>query len=148
VSLTERVHGDLKTAMKARQGDRVSLLRMLLNDLNRAALDHDQPLADGDELAVVQRAVKQRKESADAFAQGNRPDLAERERAEAEMLRAYLPQELSDEELAQALAELMAETGASGPRDLGKVMGPLMKRFPGRLDGTRARQAALKALGG
>jgi len=148
VSLLSRIQEDVKTAMKAGEKARLGTLRMAVSELKRAAIDGRADLTDEQEVAILQRMLKQRKESIEAFQKGNRPDLVATEQAELEVLTAYLPEQVSDEELAAAVAEMVASTGASSPKDLGKIMGPLLKRFAGRLDGNRARAAVQAALGG
>jgi uncharacterized protein YqeY len=138
----------MKTAMRARDKERLGVLRMVIAELKKKAIDDRAPVDDAGEIAVLQKAVKQRREAAEAFEKGGRADSAATELREAEILLAYLPEQLSDDELAAAVKELIEQTGASGPADMGKLMGPLMKRFAGRLDGNRARalvQAALKS---
>jgi uncharacterized protein YqeY len=138
----------MKTAMRARDKERLGVLRMVIAELKKKAIDDRAPVDDAGEIAVLQKAVKQRREAAEAFETGGRADSAATELREAEILLAYLPEQLSDDELAAAVKELIEQTGASGPADMGKLMGPLMKRFAGRLDGNRARalvQAALKS---
>ena len=146
MSLIERLQGEIKTAMKAREAERLSTLRLTLSDLKKAELDTEDGLSEADEVAVIQRCVKQRHEAAEAFDKGGRAESAEKERSEAKMLETYLPAQLEESELEAAVAELVRETGASSPRDMGKLMGPLMKKFAGQLDGNRARQAVQKAL--
>lgn len=148
MSLKDRLTQDMKDAMKAQDKLRLGVVRMLLSELKKKAIDDRAELDDAAEIALVQKAVKQRREAAEAFDKGGRADSAEQERAEAAILEAYLPEQLSDEELSAAVKELVDETGASGPSDMGKLMGPLMKRFAGRLDGNRARQAVQAALKG
>src|SRR3954469_11133630 len=114
MSLTDTVKQDLATAMKAGERDRVSTLRLVLSELQKNAKE-----GDGDELAVLRRERKRRHESAGAFREGGRPELAEAEEAEASIIEAYLPAELSDEELRAIVAAAVAEAGAESPRDMG-----------------------------
>ena len=146
MSLIEKLQGEIKQAMKSRDAERLSTLRLTLSDLKKVELDQADGLTEADEIAVVQRCIKQRHEAAEAFDKGDRPEQAAKERAEAELLAKYLPAQLEDADLEAAVAELVNETGASSPRDIGKLMGPLMKKFAGQLDGNRARQAVQKAL--
>jgi uncharacterized protein YqeY len=146
MSLLERLSEDMKAAMRAREKQRLTVVRSLLAALKKEAIDARGPLDEAAEVAVVQRAVKQRIEAAEAFAKGGRDESAAAERAEAEILRAYLPAQLSEEDLLAAVREIVERTGATGPRDVGKVMGPLMGRFQGQVDGTRARAAVLSVL--
>jgi uncharacterized protein YqeY len=117
MTLADRVKQDLTSAMKAGEKDRVGALRLVLSELQKAAKDGGD-----DEVAVLRRERKRRQESAGAFRDGGRPELADAEEAEAEIISAYLPAELSDEELRGIVAEVVAETGASAPKDMGQVM--------------------------
>jgi uncharacterized protein YqeY len=148
MSLLDRLYADMKDAMKSGAKDRLNVLRMTISELKKEAIDGGATLTDAQEIEIVQRALKRRREAAEAFEKGGRPELASNELAEAAILTSYLPQQISDEELAAAVAALVAQTGASGPRDMGKVMGPLLAQNKGRLDGSRAKEAVLKALGG
>jgi len=148
MSLQERLSQDMKDAMKAKEKLRLGVVRMLLAEAKKKAIDDGKPLDEAAEIALVQRAVKQRREAAEAFEKGGRTESAATERAEAEILEGYLPAQLSDEDLAAEVADLVEKSGASGPGDIGKVMGPLMKKLAGRVDGNRARAAVQDALKG
>jgi uncharacterized protein YqeY len=141
VELADRVKQDLTAAMKAGEKDRVSALRLVLSELQKDAKE-----GDGDELAVLRRERKRRHESAAAFRDGGRPELAEAEEAEAQVIEAYLPAELSDDELRAIVAAAVAETGASSPKDMGQVMKASMGRVAGRADGKRVSALAQEAL--
>src|SRR3954453_1022411 len=117
MTLTERVKSDLATAMKAGDKDRVGTLRLVLSELQKAAKDGSD-----DELAVLRRERKRRHEAARAFRDGGREDLATGEEAEAELIEAYLPAELSDDELGRLVDDAVTSTGASSPQDMGAVM--------------------------
>ena len=145
--LIDQIQSEVKVAMKAREAERLSTLRMLLSELKRVALDQGKDLTEAEEIAVLTRSLKQRRESADAYEKADRPDQAAKERAEATLIQTYLPEPVSDEELAAAVAKVVADCGAESMRDMGKVMGPVMKLFPGRVDGNRAKQAVQAALG-
>jgi uncharacterized protein YqeY len=132
MSLTDTVKRDLAGAMKAREKDRVSTLRLVLSELQKAAKE-----GDGDEQAVLRRERKRRLESATAFRDGGRPELAEAEEAEAVLIQAYLPAELGDDELRALVRDAVAETGATSPKDMGRVMKAAMERAGGRADGKR-----------
>jgi len=132
VTLTDRVKADLTAAMKAGEKDRVGTLRLVLSELQKDAKE-----GKGDEVAVLRRERKRREESARAFREGSRPDLADAEEAERAVIEAYLPAEMSDDELDRIVAGAVAETGASSPRDLGKVMPVVMRQVAGRADGRR-----------
>jgi uncharacterized protein YqeY len=131
MSVTDTVKQDLAAAMKAGERDRVSTLRLVLSELQKAAK------GDGDELAVMRRERKRRREAAEAFRNGGREDLATGEEAEAAIIEAYLPAELSDDELRALVADAIAETGAESPADMGRVMKAAMQRAGGRADGKR-----------
>jgi uncharacterized protein YqeY len=141
MSVTDTVKQDLTTAMKAGERDRVSALRLVLSELQKAAKE-----GDGDELAVLRRERKRRRESAEAFRKGGREDLATGEEAEAVIIEAYLPAELSDDELRAMVADAVAETGAASPKDMGRVMKAAMQRAGGRADGKRVSALVQEAL--
>ncbi len=146
MSLLERLTQDMKDAMRARDKERLGVLRMVLAELKKKAIDDREAVDEAGETAILKKAVKQRREAAEAFDKGGRADSAETERREAEILLAYLPEQLGDDELAAAVKELIEQTGAAGPSDMGEIMGPLMKKFGGRLDGNRARSIVQDAL--
>jgi len=143
VQLAERLRQDVAAAMKAGDRERVGTLRLVLSELQKAAKD-----GDGDELAVLRRERKRRQESAGAFRGGGRPELADAEEAEARVIEAYLPAELSDDELRAIVADAVAQTGASSPRDMGQVMKASMAQVAGRADGRRVSALAQEALRG
>ena len=129
--------------MKAGERDVASALRLLVSELQR-----DEKEGNGDELAVLRREHKRRLEAATQFDRANRPELAEREAAEAVMIARYLPPELTGAQLQELVAAAIAESGATGPADLGPVMRVLMDRAGGLVDGKRASTAARSALAG
>lgn len=135
MTLQEQVAADLADAMRARDDVRKSALRMLIAAIKNAEIEARRPLEADAALAVVQKQVKQRRESIVEFRKGNREDLVAKEEAELAVLSGYLPEEAPREEIEAAAREAIAATGASGPRDLGKVMPALTKRFAGRADG-------------
>ena len=141
MTLADRVKQDLTSAMKAGEKDRVGALRLVLSELQKDAKE-----GAGDELAVLRRERKRRHESATAFRDGGRADRAAAEEAEAEIIEAYLPAELSDEELRAIVADAVAETGAASPKDMGQVMKAAMPRVAGRADGKRVSALAQEAL--
>ncbi len=143
MSVTDTVKTDLTTAMKAGDKDRVGTLRLVLSELQKDAKE-----GPGDELAVLRRERKRRNESARAFRDADRPELADAEDAEALIIEAYLPAELGDDELRAIVAGAVSETGASSPKDMGNVMKATMAQVAGRADGKRVSalvQEALKA---
>jgi uncharacterized protein YqeY len=143
MTLADRVKQDLATAMKAGERERVGALRLVLSELQKAAKE-----GDGDELAVLRRERKRRHESASAFREAGRDELAAAEESEARVIEAYLPAELSDEELRAIVAAAVAESGAQGPRDMGRVMKAAMPKVAGRADGRRVSALAQEALRG
>ena len=141
MELADRVKQDLTVAMKAGEKDRVSALRLVLSELQKDAKE-----GAGDEVAVLRRERKRRHESAAAFRDGGRPELAAAEEAEAQVIQNYLPAELSDDELRAIVAEAVAETGASSAKEMGQVMKASMARVAGRADGKRVSALAQEAL--
>jgi uncharacterized protein YqeY len=141
MELADRVKQDLTVAMKAGEKDRVSALRLVLSELQKDAKE-----GAGDELAVLRRERKRRHSSAAAFRDGGRPELAAAEEAEAQVIETYLPAELSDDELDALVARAIAETGASGPRDMGKTIKHVMDAAGGRADGRRVSTKVKEAL--
>ena len=135
MSLLERVQGDTATAMKAGERERVTALRMITAELQRA---HKEAAgSEADEVAVLQRERKRRLDSAAAYREADRADLAEAEEREAELIATYLPEQLSDDELAAIVGDVVAETGAASPKEMGRVMSMVMPRVQGRADGKR-----------
>ena len=132
----------MTSAMKAGQRDRVSALRLVLSELQKAAKE-----GDGDELAVLRRERKRRLDAAEQFRNGGRDELAVQEEGEAELIAGYLPAELGDDELDSLVAETIADSGAATPADMGKVMGMLMPKVGGRADGKRVSARVKQALG-
>lgn len=132
MSVLERIQTDLTAAMKAKQEPERTVLRSLSAALKNAAIEAGGELDDAKEASVIAKQLKQREESAEAAK--DRPEMAERERAEAEVIKRYRPQQLSDEEIAAAVEAAVSETGASGPGDIGKVMGSLKAKTAGRAD--------------
>jgi uncharacterized protein len=142
VTITEQVHGDMTSAMKAGEKGRVGALRLVLSELQKAAKEGGD-----DELAVLRRERKRRLEAAVQFRDGGRPELAEQEESEAKIIERYLPAELDDSELGAIVAAAIEETGASDPKDMGRVMKTVMAKSAGRADGKRASALVREALG-
>src|SRR5215472_3475981 len=132
MTVLEQVRSDMTTAMKAGERDRVGALRLVLSELQKAAKEGGD-----DELAVLRRERKRRLEAAAQFRDGGRPELAEQEESEARIIEDYLPAELDDSELDAIVSSAIAETGASGPKDMGQVMKVVMAKAGGRADGKR-----------
>jgi uncharacterized protein YqeY len=141
VQIADRIKGDVASAMKAGERDRVSALRLVLSELQKSAKD-----GDGDELAVLRRERKRRREAETAYRDAGREDLAEGEAFEAETIEAYLPAELSDAELDVLVRQAVEETGAEGPRDMGKAIKHVMAAAGGRADGRRVSTKVKEAL--
>jgi hypothetical protein len=141
-TILERVQADTRDAMKAGERERVGALRMLAN-----ALQQDAKMGNGDEVAVLQRERKKRLEAAEAYREGGRDDQAAAEEAEAEAIEDYLPEQLSDEELEELVGAAVEESGAEGPKEMGKVMSIVMPKVGGRADGKRVSQAVRQRLG-
>ncbi len=134
MSLKSRVVEDMKTAMRAKDSARLSTVRLLLAAMKQKEVDERVELADADVLAILEKMIKQRRESIAQFEKGARQDLADKEKAEIEVLSAYLPQKMGDAEVQQAVAAAISESGASGIKDMGKVMALLKPRLAGRAD--------------
>lgn len=145
--LRDRIAGDLREAVRARDEPRKSALRLLSAAIRNAEIEARGELDEGGILAVVQRQAKQRRESIDEFRRGGRDDLVEREELELRALAGYLPEPVAREELVEAAREAIAAAGASGPRDLGKVMPALVERFRGRADGREISAVVRELLG-
>ena len=139
--MLERVQDDVRHALKAGERERVHALRLIANELQKAAKEDG-----GEDVEVLQRERKRRLEAAAAYRDGGREDLAAGEEREAEIIASYLPEQLSDVELAAIVGDAVAETGASTPRDMGKVMGVVMPKVKGRADGKRVSAAVKERL--
>jgi len=135
MSLLERVQADTTAALKAGERDRVGALRLIVSELQKA--HKDAAGSEADEVAVLQRERKRRLESAHAYRDAGRDDLAEGEEREADLIGAYLPEQMSDDELAAIVGDVVAETGAASPKEMGRVMSMVMPRVEGRADGKR-----------
>jgi uncharacterized protein YqeY len=144
MTLKDRITEDMKTAMRAKDAARLSTIRLLLAAIKQREVDERITLDDAQVVGVLDKMVKQRKDSIAAFAQGGRTDLVDKESAEMAVLEAYLPQRLSAQEVGAAVALLVAELGASGPGDMGKVMAAAKARFAGQAD-MGSVSAAVKA---
>jgi len=146
--LRTRLEADLKTALKAGQKERLGALRMLLADLRNKEIEKGRALTEDEALALVAAGVKSRQESVEQFRAGGRQDLVALESAEIEVLRGYLPAPLSPDELDGLIAEALAETGASTPKEMGRVMAWLMPKVRGRADGALVSRRVKERLGG
>ena len=146
MTLKDRVTEDMKTAMRAKDADRLSTIRMLLAACKQREVDERIVLDDLAVIGIVDKMIKQRKDSVAAFEQGGRADLAARESAEILVLEAYLPQRLSPEQVAAQVAALVAELGATGPGDMGRTMAAAKARFAGQADMGLVSAAVKQAL--
>lgn len=132
--LKTRVYDDVKTAMKAGEKERLAMLRMLTAELKQREVVESTELTDAVVQGAVEKMIKQRRDSETQFRNGNRPELADKEAREIAMLMVYLPQQLTDAEVVALVAQAVAETGAAGGKDMGKVMGWLKPKVQGRTD--------------
>jgi uncharacterized protein len=142
MTVTEQLRSDITGAMKAGEKGRVGALRLVLSELQKAEKEGGD-----DELTVLRRERKRRLDAAAQFRDGGRPELADQEESEAELISGYLPAELTDEELDRMIAAAIAETGASSARDMGQVMKAVIAASGGRADGRRASARVREALG-
>jgi uncharacterized protein YqeY len=146
MSLKARITDDMKAAMRAREADRLSAIRLLLAAIKQKEVDERIELDDTGAVAVVDRLIKQRRDSISAFTQAGRQDLADKESAELAVLEAYLPARLDAAAVAQAVAAIVSEVGAIGPADMGKVMGVAKQRLSGQADMALVSTAVREAL--
>ena len=146
--LAVRVQSDLVAAMKNKDELKLSVLRMLKSSIQLMQVEKgkDHELTDDDVLVLVRRLIKQRVEAAEMYKSGGANDRAERELAEAKVLEAYQPAQMSDEDVAALVAKIAAEVGAKGPKDMGKVMGKVMAAVKGQADGNRVKAAVQQHL--
>jgi len=135
MSLKDQIASDLKQALKEGDDTRKRTVRLLMSAVHNAEIEKRAELDDGGVLALIAKQVKQRHDSAEEFRRGGRQDLVDKEESEAVILQAYLPPAMSREEIEAAARKVIAEVGAQGPRDMGKVMGPLTAQLRGRADG-------------
>jgi uncharacterized protein len=134
VTLRERVSEDMKAAMRARETERLSAIRLLLAAIKQREVDERIELTDADVVAVIEKMLKQRRDSISQFEAAQRHDLADKEKFEVQVLSAYMPQAMSVEEIEQAVTEAIAATGAKSAQDMGKVMAALKPKLAGRAD--------------
>ena len=146
MTLKDRITDDMKTAMRARDADRLLAIRGLLAAVKQREVDERIVLDDTAVVAIVDKLVKQRKDSITQFAAGNRPDLVDKEAAELLVLEAYLPQRLGTADIATEVARIVAEVGASGPGDMGKVMAAAKASLAGKADLGAVSAAVKRAL--
>ena len=148
MSLKERITEDMKAAMRAKDSERLATIRLLMAALKQKEVDERIELDDAMVVAIVDKLVKQRKDSITQFTAGGRSDLVDKETAELVVLEGYLPQRLSADEVAAEVAKIVAALGATGPGDMGKVMGAVKTRLAGKADMGQVSAAVKAALSG
>ncbi len=146
MSLKEQLANDLKDAIRQRDDSRKIAIRMSISAIKNAEIERGAALSEADVLTIVSREAKQRRESIAEFEKADRRDLVEKERAELEVLQSYLPAQVSRDEIAEAAREVIAEVGAGGPRDKGKVMPVLIGRLAGRAEGREINEVVTELL--
>ena len=134
MSLKAKITEDMKSAMKAGDKDRLKVVRLILADIQRVEVDSRQDLDDAGVIAVMEKAVKQRRDSIEQFNKGGRADLSAIEQDELDVIQTYLPEQLSEDELTGLVDEIIASTGAESIRDMGKVMGAIKSKAAGKAD--------------
>lgn len=145
-ALNDRLQEDLKSAMRGGDTTSRDTIRYTMSSLKNARIDKGEALTPQEEIGVLQRDAKRRQESIDQFRAGGRADLVEKEETQLAVLKRYLPEELSDDEVASIVSDVIAETGVTSPKELGKLMPLLIQRAGGRADGKRLNEAARSAL--
>ena len=148
MGLKEQITEDMKTAMRAKEAGKLGTIRLIIAEIKRKEVDERIDVTDEQALAIVEKMIKQRKDSITQFEAGNRQDLADIEKAELAVLTAYMPAGLSDEQIAAEVAAAVAASGAAGPQDMGKVMAILKPKLAGRADMTAVSALVKKALAG
>jgi uncharacterized protein YqeY len=146
MSLIARIEDELKEAMRARDQERTGTLRMTLASLRSAEKELQRPLKDDEELQVLQRERKRRTEAAEAFREGDRSEQAEKEERELAVIEEFMPEPMSEEDVEQIIDDVIAETGATSLRDLGRVMADVMPQVAGRADGSTVSQLVREKL--
>jgi hypothetical protein len=142
-----KLNEDLRKALRGGETLRCSVIRMLLSAMNYSEIAKQATLTDSDILGVIAKEIKQRKESIEAYKAGHRPELAAKEEAEMAILKAYLPEQMSREEIVELAKKIIAETGAAGPHDKNKVMPKLMPLVKGKADGQEVNAVVNELLG-
>jgi len=146
MALKDQITEDMKNAMRAKEAGRLATIRLILSEIKRKEVDEQISVSDEQTVAIIEKMIKQRKDSITQFDAGGRPDLADIEKAELVVLSAYMPAGLSDEEIAAEVAAAVAASGAAGPQDMGKVMGIVKPKLAGRADMTVVSALVKKAL--
>jgi uncharacterized protein YqeY len=148
MALIDRLREDLNQALRKGDKTRLSVIRLLISNINNAQIAKGSPVDDGDVLAVMNRQARQHRESIDAFCKGHRADLQAKEEAELAVLLEYLPQQMSRDEIAAAARKVIEEVGARGPGEKGKVMSRLMPQLKGKAPGAEINAVVMELLGG
>lgn len=148
MSLKQQLNDDLKDAMRAGDAPRRDTLRLLLSSVHNAEIEAGDELDDEGVLGVLGKEAKQRRESIEEFKKGGRQELVDKEEAELALIAAYLPEQLSRDDIVAAARKIIEETGANGPQDIGKVMPALMQQLRGRADGRAANEVVRELLSG
>ncbi|HWP20713.1 MAG TPA: GatB/YqeY domain-containing protein [Burkholderiaceae bacterium] len=146
MSLKAQINEDMKAAMRAKDGERLSTIRMLMAAMKQKEVDERVELDDAAVIGIVDKLIKQRKDAQSQYAQAGRTDLADKEAAEIRVLEAYLPQRLTEAEIDAEVTRIVQETGATGPADMGKVMGVAKTRLAGKADMGQVSSAVKRAL--
>jgi uncharacterized protein YqeY len=146
MGLLDRLQSDMKDALRAGQKERLGTIRMVISELKRAKIDLQRELSEADELDILSREAKKRRESIDAYRQAQRDDLVAREQGELDVIVLYMPAQLSPDEARKVIAEVIAELGASSMADLPRVMKVLMPRIKGRFPGKEVKPLLEEAL--
>ena len=145
-ALADKVRADMTEAMKAQEKERLSTLRMLQSALKNEQINLGHELSDEEAMSVIRKAMKQRQDSIEQYTNAGRTELADKERSEMELLKTYLPAEMSEAELESGVREIIASTGAQSKKDMGKVMKEATARFKGRVDGKKVQEIVQRLL--
>jgi uncharacterized protein len=145
-TLAQKVRADMTEAMKAQQKERLSTLRMLQSALKNEQINVGHDLTDEEAMTVIRKAVKQRQDSIEQYTNAGRQELADKESAELDLLKTYLPPELTDTELENGIREIITSTGAQSKKDMGKVMKEATTRYKGRVDGRKVQELVQRLL--
>ncbi|MBT6563100.1 MAG: GatB/YqeY domain-containing protein [Candidatus Scalindua sp.] len=146
MGLQEKIEQNIVTALKSGESDTVQTLRMVIAAIKDEAIAKRKELSDEDVQSIIQKEIKKRKESAEAFQKGGRKELADNEKAEADLLQQYLPEPLSEEELEKVIGEVIQKTGAESVKDMGKVMSQVMAKTQGMAEGKQVSEKVRQLL--
>lgn len=145
-ALADKVRSDMTEAMKAQEKERLSTLRMLQSAMKNEQINVGHELSDEEAMSVIRKAMKQRQDSIEQYTNAGRTEMADKERSEMELLKTYLPPELTEEEIEAGIREIIASTGAASKKDMGKVMKEATARFKGRVDGKKVQELVQRLL--